>query len=90
MAYLLFVLHLVRLGCNETQGASFRHRGQAERYLMGNKYATSQRALGHAKSRFVLDPLARELRDDYSARMSDSVTGDKIVIDNAKGRVGYE
>lgn len=57
---------------------------------MGNTYAMSQRALGHAKSRFVLDPLARELRDDYSARMSDSVTGDKIVIDNAKGRVGYE
>lgn len=57
---------------------------------MGNTYATSQRALGHAKSRFVLDPLARELRGDYSARMSDSVTGDKIVIDNAKGRVGYE
>lgn len=34
VAYLLFVLHLVRLGCNETQGASFRLRGQAERYLM--------------------------------------------------------
>lgn len=57
---------------------------------MRGVYATPQRVLGHAGSRFVLDSLARELRDDHSARMSDSVTGDIIVIDKAKGCVGYE
>lgn len=57
---------------------------------MRGVHAKLRGALGHARLRFVTDPLARELRDDYSARMSGSVTGDIIVIDNAKGCVGYE